>query len=621
MYDYSWLIPAIPLLASAIPIIGGNPFRKAGAYLAIAATSVSSVLSLTMLFFPPKHPVDVSTVWILPGTGKPITVGVYVDHLSLLMASITASIATLILIYSIGYMEREEGLPRYWTEMLLFTGSMLGFSLSDSIISMYIFWELVGVCSYLLIGFWYTKPEAAAAAKKAFVVTRVGDVAFLVGLIEIYLQAHTLSLQNLLSTTFLTSNFTASSLALITILIFFGAVGKSAQIPLFTWLPDAMEGPTTVSALIHSATMVAAGVYLVARLYPMFLLAAPVSLEIVAIVGAVSAFLAATMALTTYDLKRILAYSTMSQLGYMMTALGVGALGAGMFHLLNHAIFKAMLFLSAGAVLHVLDTRDIREMGGLWRKMKVTSLAFLVGGLALSGVFPFNGFFSKDLILGAAYEYGLRTGDFLIYGLTLFTVILTAVYIFRAFTIAFILPSKVEREVHEVPRCMTVPMIVLMALTVITGFLWTPFDDIFGKFIRYSSAIPPVPIAPIELTLVSLGFALTGIGVAYMTYIKNRIPPNILTKTRLGSMFYTLVAKSYYFDAAYDLVARGVVNGVSYAVDLFDQGVVDGIVNGIGRGVVSLGDELRHAETGKIRNYAAVVVIGLVVLIIIMELI
>ncbi|MEM3857679.1 MAG: NADH-quinone oxidoreductase subunit L, partial [Thermoprotei archaeon] len=410
-YDLSWLIPALPLAASPIPILGGKIFRRLGGYLAIIIAAVSAALSLYFLVYPPSTPLDYSRAWILPGSGEPITVGIYVDHLSLVMASVTASIATIILVYSLGYMEHEDGLPRYWTEMLLFTGSMLGFSLADSLISMYVFWELVGVCSYLLIGFWYTRPEVASAAKKAFVVTRVGDVAFLIGLIEIYIHSHTLSLPTLISNGFAASVFTPTVITVVTLLIFFGAVGKSAQLPLFTWLPDAMEGPTTVSALIHSATMVAAGVYLVARLYPLFL-AAPISMEVVALVGSVSAFVAGTMALTTYDLKRILAYSTMSQLGYMMAALGVGALQAGMFQLVTHAVFKALLFLSAGSILHVLGTRDIREMGGLLRKMKITSAAFIAGALSLSGIFPFNGFFSKDLILGAAYEYGLRTGDF-----------------------------------------------------------------------------------------------------------------------------------------------------------------------------------------------------------------
>jgi NADH-quinone oxidoreductase subunit L len=617
--DYVWLIPAVPIILSSVPMFAGRRLPMAGGFVAILSVAASTVISLSLLASPPSAPVDMHITWILPGQGTPITVGFYVDNLSILMSAITSSIALLILIYSVEYMRHEEGLPRYWAEMMLFTGSMLGFALSDSIILMYVFWELIGVCSYLLIGFWYTRPEVASAAKKAFVIVRVGDVGFLIGFILLYFYGHTLSLANIINAPL--SVITSPQLrTLIAILIFTGAIGKSAQLPLFTWLPDAMEGPTTVSALIHSATMVAAGVYLVARLYPFFYVS-PYALEVVALIGALSAFVAATMALVSYDLKRILAYSTMSQLGYMMVGLGVGAYGAAMFHLLNHAVFKAMLFLSAGAVLHVLDTRDIRQMGGLFRHMKITGLAFLVGALALSGIFPFNGFFSKDLIIGASYEYGLSTGDYWVYLLTLSGALLTAVYIFRAFFVAFILPPrvKIEKTVREVPLVMTVPMVVLIALTLATGWLWSPLTNIFQPYIRYAASIPNTVEAPIEFTLITLTAAFAGIALSFLAYIRGTIDPAKITRNLMGSKLYTLIVKSYYFDEAYDAVARGMENGVGYLLDAFDRRIVDGIVNGIGVGLVGFGKRLRAIETGNVRNYVAAMILGIVLIILLLE--
>jgi len=618
LLHYAWLIPVFPLVLSPIPLLFGKRMAHGGGFVAIASLMLSTILSLALFFVKKPLPYYSTLHWVSSGVSY-IDLGIYVDHLSELMSALTAFISLLILVYSLEYMGHEEGLPRYWTEMMVFSGSMMGLALAGTIITMYVFWELVGVCSYLLIGFWYTKPEAAAAAKKAFVVTRVGDVGFLVALVILYLNAHTLSLPSLLSNP---SSLVISPVVRTTIAlgIFVGAIGKSAQLPLHTWLPDAMEGPTTVSALIHSATMVAAGVYLVARLYPLFQVS-PYALEVVALVGALSAFLASTMALVSYDLKRILAYSTMSQLGYMMAGLGVGAFGASMFHLLNHAIFKSMLFLSAGAVLHVLGgERDIRKMGGLFRKMKVTSLAFLFGALALSGIFPFNGFFSKDVIIGAAYRYGLTTGDYLVYALTLVTAILTAFYIFRAFFIAYVLPPKVERqfEVHEVPRVMTVPMVTLMALTLITGWLWTPFDDVFQPYVLYSDALPLTQEPTLVLSVSTLIASLAGIFVAYSVYPRTWIKPELVEKTSLGRGIRTLLEKGYYFDASYNAFARGVTSGWCALLDFFDRRVIDGVVNGIAAATLKLGQRVRKIETGRVRNYAAAVVLGVIVILVIL---
>ncbi len=614
-----WLVPVVPLILSPFPIFAGDKLPRKGSFVAIFACAVSTVISAGALLTLPSIPYNVSVQWLLPGTATSIDVGFYLDGLSALMITITSGIATLILVYSLEYMSHEEGLPRYWTEMMIFTGSMLGFALADSVILMYVFWELIGACSYLLIGFWYTKPEAASAAKKAFVLVRVGDVGFLIGMILLYTNGHTLNLPAILSSpaTLISSPQMRTIIAL---LVFAGAIGKSAQLPLFPWLPDAMEGPTTVSALIHSATMVAAGVYLVARLYPFFQVA-PYALLVVGAIGALSAFVAATMGLVSFDIKRVLAYSTMSQLGYMMVALGVGAYGAAMFHLMNHAVFKAMLFLSAGAILHATGARDLREMGGLLKKMKVTGLAFLIGGLALSGIPPFNGYFSKDLIIGAAYQYGLVTGDFWIYLLVLISALLTAAYIFRAFFVAFILPPKsgATKEVHEVSLTMTIPMVILIGFTLVTGWLWSPLMDVFQPFVTYAASLGATPQAPSYVGLLTLAFALTGIGLAYLVYIRATVPPERFSSGRVLSKLRNLIMRSYYFDAAYDRVAAGVENGIALALDYFDRFALDGLVNGIGRSLVKLGRDFRSMETGEIRNYVAVMVIGAVLLILLFE--
>lgn len=613
---YAWLIPGIPLVLSPLPILAGARLQKLTGYVAIASIGISALLSVYLLLRSAAAPAFQSVTWIAFGTGT-LSVGIYVDHLSILMSVVTSGISLLIQVYSLEYMRHEEGLPRYWTEMMLFTGSMLGFALAGTLITMYVFWELVGVCSYLLIGFWYTRPEAAAAAKKAFVVTRVGDVGFLVGIILLYLNAHTLSLAQVINQP-LNAVVSSQMRTAISLLVFFGAMGKSAQIPLFTWLPDAMEGPTTVSALIHSATMVAAGVYLVARLYPFFL-ASPYALEVVALIGSSTAFVAATMALVSFDLKRILAYSTMSQLGYMMAGLGVGAFSGSVFHLLNHAVFKSMLFLSAGAVLHVLDTRDIREMGGLLRRMKVTSIAFLIGALSLSGIPPLNGFFSKDDIVGAAFSYGVSTGDYIVYILTLGAAAITAFYIFRAFFIAYVLPPRVnrEKEVREVPLVMTVPMAVLIVLTFATGWLWSPAGDFFQPYVRYSLLIPSESEPALYLIGVSVGFALLGLGLSYITYIRRSIDPEKVVSSRIGSALRTLFSRSYFFDDLHNAIAKGVSYVIAGALDYFDTRVLDGAVNGIGKLAVLAGGKIRTTETGRIRNYAAAVLIGILILLIV----
>ncbi|MFQ6033421.1 MAG: NADH-quinone oxidoreductase subunit L, partial [Candidatus Bipolaricaulia bacterium] len=438
MIEYAWLIPIFPFLAALLIAAYGRRMREGGGWIAIIFSFLSFALSVPVIIDALKgKTLELVHTWFVIGSFQ-FNLGIYVDTLTALMLVVVSTISTLIVIYSIGYMGREGvRKPRYYAEISLFIGSMLGLILANNYLELYIFWELVGLCSYLLIGFWFERPAAAAAGMKAFIVTRIGDLFFLFGIILLYTNFGTFNFGKLFGT--LVGPEQAGLLKLITFLIFMGAVGKSAQFPLHIWLPDAMEGPSTVSALIHAATMVKAGVYLVARSYPLFV-HSPETMLLVAGIGGFTALFTATMALVNNDIKRILAFSTISQLGYMMLGLGasgyafsLGALGApgfsaSMFHLLNHAFFKALLFLGAGAVMHGLhDELDIRRMGGLHRKMPITSVTMLIAALAISGIPPFSGFWSKDAVLEAVFAVG--EGNWFVMLLWLFgiiTVFLTA---------------------------------------------------------------------------------------------------------------------------------------------------------------------------------------------------
>ncbi|MBI2321660.1 MAG: NAD(P)H-quinone oxidoreductase subunit F, partial [Chloroflexi bacterium] len=406
MVEVAWIIPALPLATFLLIVAVARSAPRLAHALAIAGVGAACLASVAVLaeVVGGAH-VERIMAWFRIGQTV-FTVGWVVDPLSAAMLVIVTTVSLAVHVYSVGYMHGDAGYARYFAFLNLFTVAMLGIVLAPTLLQLFVFWELVGLCSYLLIGHWYRKPEAAAAAKKAFLVTRLGDLGFLVGILMLW---------------------TATGLAL-----FCGAIGKSAQFPLHVWLPDAMEGPTPVSALIHAATMVAAGVYMVARLFPLFE-GAPTALLVVAYVGIFTAFFAATMGLVAHDVKRVLAYSTISQLGYMMAGLGVGSLAAGMFHLFTHAYFKALLFLAAGSIIHGAATQDLREMGGLRRVMPITAITFAVGGLALAGVPPFSGFFSKDEILASA----LHAGQPVLFAVGLATAVMTAFYVSRAWLLAF----------------------------------------------------------------------------------------------------------------------------------------------------------------------------------------
>lgn len=627
----AFLIPIFPLVAFLLIAAYGHRLREGGGWIAIISSSLSFVLSIPVVIEAlGGKTLELGHTWFAIGTFQ-FNLGIYVDTLTALMLVVVSTISTLIVIYSIGYMHREGvRKPRYYAEISLFIGSMLGLVLANNYLVLYIFWELVGLCSYLLIGYWFERPAAAAAGMKAFIVTRIGDLFFLFGLVLVYMNFGTFNFAILFAMP--VGPEQAGLLKVITFLIFMGAVGKSAQFPLHIWLPDAMEGPSTVSALIHAATMVKAGVYLVARSYPLFV-QSPETMMLVAGIGGFTALFTATMALANNDIKRVLAFSTISQLGYMM--LGLGASGyalslgaasaapgysASMFHLLNHAIFKALLFLGAGAVMHGLhDELDIRRMGGLHRKMPLTSWTMLVAALAIAGVPPFSGFWSKDWLLEAVFTAG--EGNWfvmLLWALGIITVFLTAFYMFRWWYLIFGGKPRYEGQPHESPPIMTGPLGILAAFATVSGIA------LFGlpKFLHYgelhlaTAQEHLIEIFTNPLTYLSLGLALAGILLAYLIYHREWLKLERLS-TGWGRSLRQLLLNRYYLNHAYLALARLGFYGFSVIVDLFDRWIIDGLVNGVGWTSQGLGRGLRRTVSGFVGDYASWIIGGLVVILLI----
>ncbi|MHA1616287.1 MAG: NADH-quinone oxidoreductase subunit L [Candidatus Njordarchaeales archaeon] len=669
--EYAWLVPLIPILLSAITLLIGKRTPREGGYFGVAGAAFSLILSVLIAY-------EVATnnlygyksvfTWLTIGDAK-LYFSIIIDQLSIIMMLIVSLIATLIMVYSFGYMHGEEGLPRYFAEMLLFVGSMLILVMAADFLFLFVGWELVGVCSYLLIGFWYKRPPAASAAKKAFLTTRMGDIFMLAGIAYLYYKFGTLDILELNS---LAPGLDLKMLTLVGVFIFIGAMGKSAQFPLMAWLWDAMEGPTTVSAILHSSTMVKAGVYLVLRAYPI-ISASPDTLLFVAYIGSFTAFIAATMALVEWDIKRVLAYSTISQIGYMMAALGVGGYAPGYLHLISHAFFKALLFLCAGSVVHMMHeivhdpwlSRDMRYMGGLYRPMKITALTMLIASLALAGIFPLSGFWSKDAIIEAALE----AGDAVVYWLLVITAFLTAFYIMRLWFNTFWgelrAPEMLKEEhhhtekeyhLHESPPVMTVPLIILAGMTIILGGIIPLFKKSFAEFLagyleHYGISLEHGGMAHVEfhplvkgfafeivpVWAISSLFALLGIYVAYEAYATKRLAIDKLVSSGVGRILYKILSEKYGLDKLYLLLSEtlawkiisraaswfdlnvvdGIVNGIAKlgvltakVSDLFDRYIIDGIVNGIGTTLKSFGGWLRRIEVGIVQIYIMLIVIG-----------
>jgi NADH-quinone oxidoreductase subunit L len=605
MLELAWIIPALPLSAAALVALGGRSLNRFAGWITAAAVAGALTFSvqvlLTLLASPGVK--EITAPWLQTAGGLTIQMGMLVDPLSAVMLVIVTFVSLMVQLYSLGYMAGDEGLSRYFAFLSLFTFSMLGLVLSNNLVFMYMFWELVGLSSYLLIGFWYKKPEAANAAKKAFVVTRFGDMGFLIGILVV---GYFLNTFNIIS---LGEAVKAGKLAgplatAVALLLFCGAVGKSGQFPLHIWLPDAMEGPTPVSALIHAATMVAAGVFMVARLYPLFA-ASPAALTVVAYLGGFTALFAASIACVQNDIKRILAYSTLSQLGYMVMALGCGGYSAGMFHLTTHAAFKALLFLAAGSVIHAVHTNDIWSMGGLRRTMGLTTAVMLVASLALAGAFPFSGFFSKDEVLVSTLLAGRL--DLLFAGLL--TALLTSFYIFRLFFVVFAGKPAAGHAGHESPWVMTVPM---LALAVLAAGLGAAAPG-FGGFLQASLGAPAAEAAyhgRLVPALASL-VAVLGFSWAYLVYFQKAVSASLLM--RRFQPLYTLLKNKYYVDEAYAWLVQRVMFVISRGLAWFDRNVVDGAVNGVAWLCRLSGEGLSRLQYGRLQGYLIMFVAGLLI--------
>ncbi len=629
------LIPLLPLLSFIINIIFGRNFIKDKAHwIAVPAVLGSFILAVSAFFdVSGGHDVNVNIYsWIVSGNFN-VSVGFLIDQLSAIMLIVVTSISTLIFIYSIGYMHGDGGYYRFFAYMSLFVFSMLVLVMGNNFLVMYFGWEAVGLCSYFLIGFWFHKKSAADAGKKAFIVNRFGDFGFGLGVILIFLTFGSLEFMqvfgkagSIAGQTINLLGYEVDLITLICLLLFCGAVGKSAQLPLHVWLPDAMEGPTPVSALIHAATMVTAGVFMVARCNPLFSMS-PVAMNTVAVVGGVTAIFAATIALVQNDIKRVIAYSTISQLGYMFLALGVGAYSAGIFHLYTHAYFKALLFLGSGSVIHALhhakhgDEQNMQKMGGLKKYMPITYKVFILATLSITGIPFFSGFFSKDEILWRAYLGG-DLGKFLWF-LAALAALLTAFYswrlIFLTFHGTFRGTHEQEHHIHESPPVITVPLMFLAFGAVFAGYVGIPpifweHGDKIGEFLAPVLGHPEghgTHAEEIFVILVSIAVAVTGWLIAYKMYIKNTELPQKL-EARFKPI-HTLLFNKYYIDELYSkTIVQPMLKASDKIILAFDTHVIEGIVNGVPNLIGAFSKRLRGIQTGMLSNYALVMAIGAV---------
>ncbi|NDJ19864.1 NAD(P)H-quinone oxidoreductase subunit 5 [Myxacorys almedinensis] len=685
IYQYAWLIPVLPLAGAMLVGLGLITFGKdINRLRSVNSVFIVSLIGAAMTFafglfwsqLQGHAPYTRSFEWAAAGDFH-LTMGYVIDPLSSLMLVIVTTVALLVMIYTDGYMAHDPGYVRFYAYLSLFSSSMLGLVISPNLVQVYIFWELVGMCSYLLIGFWYDRKAAADACQKAFVTNRVGDFGLLLGILGLYWATRSFDfgmigerLQDLVATGSI-SGFLA---ALFAILVFLGPVAKSAQFPLHVWLPDAMEGPTPISALIHAATMVAAGVFLIARMFPVFE-GIPAAMSVIAWTGAFTAFLGATIAITQNDIKKGLAYSTMSQLGYMVMAMGVGAYSAGLFHLMTHAYFKAMLFLGSGSVIHGMESvvghdpayaQDMRMMGGLRKYMPMTAITFLIGTLAISGIPPFAGFWSKDEILSSAFA-----ANPLLWLIGYGTAGVTAFYMFRMYFSTFegkfrgtdanvkqtirneqlqnmglafgpgamdpreltmdaplgetVDPGQDEHhahEPHESPLTMTLPLLILAIPSTLIGLVGTPFANYFEAFIHAPGEVVQLASEAGQETLSefyvmagsSVGISLIGISLAVLMYLSRKLDPGAIAAKI--PFFYRLSKNKWYFDEFYDQFFVQGSRRLARQVLEVDSKVVDGVVNLAGLVTLLTGEGLKYLENGRAQFYALIIfvaVLGLVI--------
>ena len=689
IYEYTWIIPVLPLAGAMILGLGLISFGKAASQLRqlsavfiVSLLGMAMVLSFALLWSQLQgHPTFTHVIeWASAGDFS-LKMGYTVDHITALMLVIVTTVAFFVMIYTDGYMSHDPGYVRFYAYLSLFSSSMLGLVISPNLLQVYVFWELVGMCSYLLIGFWYDRKAASEACQKAFVTNRVGDFGLLLGILALYWATGSFEFEVMgerLGNLVESGALSAGLASLFAILVFLGPVAKSAQVPLHVWLPDAMEGPTPISALIHAATMVAAGVFLIARMYPGFE-HVPSAMNIIAWTGAVTAFVGATTAITQNDIKKGLAYSTMSQLGYMVMAMGVGAYSAGLFHLMTHAYFKAMLFLGSGSVIHGMEAvvghdpvlaQDMRLMGGLRKYMPITAITFLLGTLAICGIPPFAGFWSKDEILGATFAANPA-----LWAIGWLTAGITAFYMFRMYFSTFegsfrgndtaiqkqlklaqmqnmglslgpgaMNPQELTLESddhahdaahdaadhgdhhhggrpHESPLAMTLPLMALAIPSVLIGLVGTPFANYFEAFIHPpSEVIEGIPSEVdwgefIPMAGSSVGIGLIGISLAVLMYLSRKIDPAAIA-AKIQPL-YQLSLNKWYFDDIYEVLFIKGLRRVARQVLEVDLRIVDGVVNLAGFVTLVTGEALKYLETGRAQFYALIVfgaVLGLVLI-------
>jgi len=649
--EYTWLVPFIPMMCFLIIGIIGRKTPEKGGYIAIAGALCSFLIAVAISYeyltsdaFAAGQPITESIRWFSIGDYT-MNLGYYVDGLTCAMMLFSSFISTLIFIYSLGYMhDQGERKNRYYAEVSLFLTGMLGLIVSSNFLELFIFWEVMGLCSYLLIGFWSFRhhdgdaasANAASAAKKAFLVTRMGDVCLMGGLFIFLNLFHTLDYADMFANAGAIAAANPELLTLGLLLMFGGVIGKSAQFPLHDWLPDAMAGPTTVSSLIHAATMVKAGVYLVARAFPIYVMDANVML-FVAIIGGITAFIAATMALNNMNIKKVLAYSTVSQLGYMILALGaggylwalgyheLGALGffAGCFHMINHAFFKALLFMGSGSVIHGTGTEDMRLMGGLFSKMKITAITMLFGCLSIAGIPIFSGFWSKDLVIDVAMAaFNNGTGDaatwfIVLWILAVITAFMTAFYMFRMWFMTFMgEPRENAQHCHgESPKTMTMPLVILAVFALISGlFMFFGLGDMLAfQGVAIDGVEHGIELFTNPYTYLTLALAAIGIGIAYLMYVKKSINPGKFNKDG-QSWLYNALTKRWWFPDLYNQISWKLGYGVAKGVNYVDRQIVDGTVNGLSSAVVGGGDVLSKVQTGHVQDYSSIVLLGVSVL-------
>jgi NADH-quinone oxidoreductase subunit L len=621
MVKLAWLVPALPLVAWAVILLVGKRSPGKGAPIGILAVAVGWVLSIGILagVIRGDEPYHVSTTWAPISNQFNIPIGITVDGLAAVLLVVVTTVSLLVQIYSVSYMRGDERYTLFFSKLSLFTAGMLIVVLADNLLMLLVGWEIMGICSYFLIGHYWEDHANSRAAIKAFLTTRVGDLGFMAGIFVLFWAARSFEIPRIVGAAH-SGQLSSGTITLGAVLLFCGAIGKSGQFPLHTWLPDAMAGPTPVSALIHAATMVAAGVFLVGRMYPVFE-ASPAALNEVALIGSLTMLIAALLALVQDDIKRVLAYSTVSQLAYMMAGLGVGGYTAGIFHLFTHAFFKALLFLAAGSIIHAIHTNNLSEMGGLRRAMPWTFWTFTIGALSLAGIIPLAGFWSKDEILTDAWRAGFGGGGGVasqgvaqvVFVVGVITAFLTAFYVARMLWLAFGGAYRGHGQPRESDAIILVPLVVLAVGSVGAGVVGSPLvgSDNIGKWIS-TPLLPSEGAVQMNWGLVAATTAVALLGLAYASALYRRGLPEREYLARIPPL-YTLLERKYFLDDLYEgVLVRAVTGQLAPATYWFDQRVIDGLVNGVGLGTRRLSRGLRYLQSGQAQWYAAAVFIGVV---------